>query len=122
MTPQRVKRGLLWVLKHTLNRVTSRVARPGRRPFSPVRHVARRTGRIYETPLILARVENGVVAELTSGPEVSWYRTSQPREVVVIVSEGARALDHQHRALPDPRGTAGLRIPGRGHPHAAAAA
>jgi hypothetical protein len=29
---------------------------------------------MYETPLILARVDDGFVAELTYGADVAWYR------------------------------------------------
>ena len=64
----------LWTLKHTLNRVTTRAARSRRGPFSLVRHVGRRSGRQYETPVILARVPAGFVAELTYGPDVDWYK------------------------------------------------
>jgi deazaflavin-dependent oxidoreductase (nitroreductase family) len=69
-----MKRGFLWVLKNTLNRATLRAARAGRGPFSLVRHIGRKTGTVYETPLILAKTDGGFVAELTYGPDVSWYR------------------------------------------------
>ena len=64
----------LRTLKHTLNRLTTRVARSRVGPFALVRHVGRRSGRTYETPLILARVPAGFVAELTYGPDVDWYK------------------------------------------------
>jgi len=70
----RAKRGFLWLLKNTLNRATLRAARSGRGPFSLVRHVGRKTGAVYETPLILARAPGGFVAELTYGTDVAWYR------------------------------------------------
>ncbi|WP_350348950.1 nitroreductase family deazaflavin-dependent oxidoreductase [Agromyces sp. G08B096] len=74
MTAGRVKRTFLTVLKHTLNPLTLRAARRGRGPFALVRHVGRKSGATYETPLILARVPGGFIAELTYGPEVNWYR------------------------------------------------
>jgi len=69
-----VRRAWLWLLKNTLNRVTVRLARAGRGPFALVRHVGRKTGRAYETPLMLARLGDDFVAELTYGPDVAWYR------------------------------------------------
>jgi hypothetical protein len=80
-----VKRAWLWLLKNTLNRLTVRLARSGRGPFALIRHVGRRTGRQYETPLLLARLDaadaadaadavDAFVAELTYGPDVAWYR------------------------------------------------
>ena len=69
-----MKQGWLWLIKHTLNRATLRSARSGRGPFSIVRHVGRKTGKTYETPLILARRGEDFVAELTYGPEVQWYQ------------------------------------------------
>ncbi|THG35452.1 nitroreductase family deazaflavin-dependent oxidoreductase [Glaciibacter flavus] len=74
MAMGRGKRGFLQVLQHTLNPVTLRLAHWGHGPFSLIRHVGRKSGRTYETPVILARVPEGFVAELTYGPEVSWYR------------------------------------------------
>lgn len=68
-----VKRAFFWVLGHTLNPIALRAARSGR-GFSLVRHVGRKTGRTYETPLILAAVKDGFVAELTYGTKVAWYR------------------------------------------------
>jgi deazaflavin-dependent oxidoreductase (nitroreductase family) len=69
-----IRSGFLWVLKNTLNRVTMRVARSGHGPFTLVRHVGRTSGKVYETPIMVARTPDGFVAELTYGPEVNWYR------------------------------------------------
>ena len=69
-----MKRGWLTILQHTLNPLTLRMARRGVGPFALVRHTGRKSGRTFETPLILARVPGGFVAELTYGPEVNWYR------------------------------------------------
>lgn len=70
----RLKRAWLTTIKHTLNPLTLWLARRGFGPFSLVRHVGRKSGETYETPLILARVPGGFVAELTYGPGVNWYR------------------------------------------------
>ncbi len=67
---QRLRKSLLLVLKHTLNPLTRRMARSNLGPFSIIRHVGRRSGRHYETPIIVAPVEEGYVIELTYGPEV----------------------------------------------------
>ena len=74
MAPQHVRRGFLRLLKNTINRLAVPIARSGYGPFALVRHVGRRTGLTYETPLVLARVADGFVAELTYGPNVDWYR------------------------------------------------
>jgi deazaflavin-dependent oxidoreductase (nitroreductase family) len=62
------------VLKNTLNRVTLRLARGGHGPFSIVRHVGRRSGRGYETPIIVQPTAGGFMVELTYGDRVDWYR------------------------------------------------
>jgi deazaflavin-dependent oxidoreductase (nitroreductase family) len=69
-----MRRRFLWLLKNTLNRLTTRVAKSGRGPFSLVRHIGRRSGTVYETPIIVAAVPEGFVAELTYGENVNWYR------------------------------------------------
>jgi deazaflavin-dependent oxidoreductase (nitroreductase family) len=68
------RRGFLRVVNRTLNPLTLRAARSGRGPFSLVRHTGRRTGRVYEAPVILAEHPDGLVAELTYGDRVNWYR------------------------------------------------
>jgi deazaflavin-dependent oxidoreductase (nitroreductase family) len=70
----RVRAGYFWTLKNTLNRLTGRLAKAGVGPLALVRHTGRRSGRTFETPLILARVPEGFIAELTYGPTVNWYR------------------------------------------------
>jgi len=62
------------ILKHTLNLLTRRIARTSFGPFSIVRHVGRRSGKQYETPIIVQPVDDGFVFELTYGPEVDWYQ------------------------------------------------
>lgn len=74
MTTSNFRRAWLGLLKHTLNRATVPLARAGIGPFSLIRHVGRKTGRSYETPLLLATADRGFVAELTYGPSVAWYR------------------------------------------------
>jgi deazaflavin-dependent oxidoreductase (nitroreductase family) len=69
-----IRHGWLWVLKNTLNRWTTRLARSGTGPFSLVRHVGRKSGTTYETPIIVAATTEGFIAELTYGENVNWYR------------------------------------------------
>jgi hypothetical protein len=82
--PYPVKRGLLWLVKHTVNRVSVPLARSGHGPFALVRHVGRRSGRTYAAPLAVARVPDGFVIELTYRPDVDWYRN--------ITAAGGRGL------------------------------
>ena len=50
------------------NPVALRVARTGRGPFSIVRHIGRKTGRTYETPVILTGSAEGLVSDLAHHP------------------------------------------------------
>ena len=69
-----IRRAWFWTLKNAVNPAASRIAHSGRGPISLIRHVGRKTGRVYETPVILARRGDDFVAELTYGPDVAWYR------------------------------------------------
>ena len=71
---QQLRNTLLTVLKYTLNPLTRRVAHSSFGPFAIVRHVGRRSGKVYETPIIARLVENGFVIELTYGPDVDWHK------------------------------------------------
>jgi deazaflavin-dependent oxidoreductase (nitroreductase family) len=85
----RMRRAWLWFIKRTLNRVTARVARTPGGPFSLVRHVGRRSGRTFETPIIVARVPEGFVCELTYGDRVDWYRNIVAAGGCELVVDGA---------------------------------
>lgn len=106
-----LRRRFLWLLKNTLNRWTARVARSGRGPFSLVRHVGRKTGKQYETPIIVAAVPGGFVAELTYGEDVSWYRNVVAAGCCELLVHGAvrhvvgiepYPVDAGRRAFPPP--------------------
>jgi deazaflavin-dependent oxidoreductase (nitroreductase family) len=70
----RMRKTWFWMLKNTLNRWATSRARAGKGPFSLVRHVGRKSGKVYETPIIVAPAPDGFIAELTYGENVSWYR------------------------------------------------
>lgn len=70
----KLRNGWLFVIKHGLNRLTGRWARQGSEHFSIVRTVGRKSGKTFETPIIVQPIEGGFVCELTYGPEVNWYR------------------------------------------------
>ncbi len=60
--------------KYILNRVLSRLAGVSQTPFALVRHMGRKSGKAYETPIIVQPAENAFVIALTYGPDVDWYR------------------------------------------------
>jgi deazaflavin-dependent oxidoreductase (nitroreductase family) len=88
MTRNSIRKRFFWVLKHSLNRLTTRMARTRYGPFSLVRHVGRQSGRTYETPLILTEVPQGFVAELTYGDKVDWYRNIVAAGECVVIHQG----------------------------------
>jgi deazaflavin-dependent oxidoreductase (nitroreductase family) len=103
----------LWTLKHTLNRLTTRVARSRRGPFALVRHVGRRSGRQYETPVILARVPAGFVAELTYGPDVDWYKNITAAGRCTVLHHGREYAVDAISEYPAEQGIAAFPPPAR---------
>ena len=63
-----------YVNKYILNRVMLRFAGSPHSQFAVVRHIGRRSGRTYTTPIIVASLGADVVVALTYGPNVDWYR------------------------------------------------
>lgn len=78
----------LAIIKRTINPIAVRAARRGSGPFSLVEHIGRKSGTSYETPLVVAPVDAGFVAELTYGPDVAWYRNVQAAGGCVIRYHG----------------------------------
>lgn len=83
-----MRSGWLTVIKHTINPLAIRAARRGSGPFSLVEHVGRKSGKRYETPIIVAPVDAGFVAELTYGPKVAWYQNSRAAGGCVVRYHG----------------------------------
>ena len=63
--------------KYYFNRLVHRFAGVSRTPFALIRHIGRRSGKPYETPIIVMPLDNGFVIALTYGPGVDWYRNVQ---------------------------------------------
>lgn len=64
-------------VKRFINPVLRNVTRTSRGPFALLRHVGRRSGKTYETPIMVFRVEDGFVIVLTYGPQTDWLRNLQ---------------------------------------------
>lgn len=60
--------------KRVTNPITRNIAGQRYSPICLIRHTGRRTGRLYETPLMAARTLDGFIFALTYGPHVDWYR------------------------------------------------
>ena len=65
---QQLRNQLLVALKYTLNPLTRRLARSTFGPFAIVRHAGRRSGKRYETPIIVSPVSCSFVS---SGGSIS---------------------------------------------------
>jgi deazaflavin-dependent oxidoreductase (nitroreductase family) len=65
-----------------------------------IRHVGRKSGRTYETPLLLARVADGFVAELTYGENVDWYRNVAHAGRCTVVVNGREYQIDEIREYP----------------------
>ncbi len=77
------------IQKNTLNRLTVRLARGGRGPFSLVIHIGRKSGKRFETPIIVQPTNGGFMIELTYGDKVQWYRN-------VVAAGGCTLLYRRH--------------------------
>lgn len=64
-------------VKHFVNPLLRNFAHASRGPFALLRHVGRRSGKTYEIPIMVWRVEDGFVIVLTYGRQVDWLRNLQ---------------------------------------------
>jgi deazaflavin-dependent oxidoreductase (nitroreductase family) len=86
--PPRIRRAWLTLIKHTLNPLTRWLARSSIGPFSLIRHVGRRSGKAYESPLIVAPIRGGFMIELTYGPDVDWHKNIVAAGGCTVVRRG----------------------------------
>ena len=108
-----MKRRFLQLLSRTVNPLALRAAHTGRGPFAELSHVGRRTGRTYRTPLILARVDDGFVADLTYGDGVSWYRNLRANGRGEVLVGGVRYEVTGIEDYPTAAGFAAFSLPAR---------
>jgi deazaflavin-dependent oxidoreductase (nitroreductase family) len=64
-------------VKYFINPFLRNLTRLAYGPFALLRHVGRRSGKTYEIPIMVWRVEDGFVIVLTYGPQVDWLRNLQ---------------------------------------------
>ena len=63
--------------KYVTNRILRVFAYASRGPFAIIHHVGRRSGKPYETVIMVWPLRDGFVIALTYGPNVDWYRNIQ---------------------------------------------
>ena len=66
MFPNRMR----YIAKNVINRLTIRHAGTASSPFAILRHVGRRSGKAFETPIMVAKLGEDFVLALTYGPQV----------------------------------------------------
>jgi deazaflavin-dependent oxidoreductase (nitroreductase family) len=84
MFPNRMR----YVAKHVINRLTIRNAGSAKSPFALLRHVGRRSGKAFETPIMVEPLGEDFVIALTYGPKVDWYRNLQANGKGMLIWHG----------------------------------
>jgi len=95
--------------------VVNRVRRLARDHFNPtqmqsagnpgsfaavVRHKGRKSGKKYETPVVVVPYEDGLVVSLTYGPDTDWVRNLMAAGSATLVYEGETFTVDQLRVVP----------------------
>ncbi len=65
--------------KHIFNRITLKFAQNGKGPFSILSHIGRKSGRIYQTPVLASYIGETVIIPLSYGENADWLRNVQAR-------------------------------------------
>jgi deazaflavin-dependent oxidoreductase (nitroreductase family) len=110
---QRFSKRFRTLLKHTLNPLTLRLTLAGLGPFTIVRHVGRRSGKQYATPLLLAPIAGGFVAELTYGPNVDWFQNVKAAGHCTIVRGGKEIAIDRIEPMDSDAGMQAFPLPAR---------
>lgn len=92
--------------KHILNPLMPRLARSTRTPLAMIQHTGRRSGKSYQTPIVVEPLDGGFVIALMYGESTDWYRNLLASGQGTILWHGnTYALGkperiESHRALP----------------------
>jgi deazaflavin-dependent oxidoreductase (nitroreductase family) len=81
--------------KYILNRFMIRFTRSSRGQFAAIRHIGRRSGKSYETPILVVPMGEYFVIALTYGPKVDWYRN-------LLAAQGTLLWQRKVYAIGDP--------------------
>src|SRR5262249_37911821 len=99
--------------RNVYNPLAMTVAGLGHSPYSVIKHIGRKSGRPYETPVIAHAVDDGFIIALPYGDDVDWCRNILAAGVCTTARGGgghrvdappildpSRALPELPRALP----------------------
>lgn len=70
-------KGVRTFVKYVINPVLRNATRLPFGPFAMLRHVGRKSGKAYENPILVWRVADGFIIELTYGRHTDWLRNLQ---------------------------------------------
>jgi len=76
--------------KHVTNPLLGRFAHSMHGPVAIIRHVGRRSGKPYETPVFAFPVNGGFVLALTYGKDVDWYRNVMAAQRCDVIWHGKK--------------------------------
>ncbi len=110
---EKFRNGIRTLLKYTLNPLTRRLAHSSFGPFSIIRHVGRRSGKQYETPIIVAPAADGFVIELTYGPDVDWYKNVLAAGGCTVIWHGNDYVINKIESIDTNIGRAAFSLPAR---------
>jgi deazaflavin-dependent oxidoreductase (nitroreductase family) len=110
---QQIRTRFLNFLKRYFNPLTRRIAYSSFGPFAVVRHVGRRSGKQYETPIIVQPADDGFVFELTYGPDVDWYKNILAAGGCSILWHGQTYMINKIEPLDTETGRATFPLPER---------
>jgi deazaflavin-dependent oxidoreductase (nitroreductase family) len=65
--------------KHIFNRITLKFTQKGKGPFSILRHIGRKSGRIYQTPVLASYIGDIVIVPLSYGENADWLLNVKAR-------------------------------------------
>ncbi len=79
---------LLYFAVHFFNPLTRKIAGKRFSPYALVRHKGRKSGKVYETPVIVEPWPGGFIFELTYGAKADWYRNIKAANGCELVYKG----------------------------------
>jgi deazaflavin-dependent oxidoreductase (nitroreductase family) len=102
---------ILTLNKYVGNPLFMHIAGKTNTSFAVITHIGRKSGKLFKTPIIVRRVDEGFVAALTYGPTVNWYQNIVKAQHCIVLWHNKQYTSNKIESISTEKGLAAFPFP-----------